>query len=137
MGSFAYRDMFMRLRGGGVGHHGTPFLDLRLKEDNHELGDEKKDGVTLVSRHEDNDSCLQEVQGDDFDEDSGTHEEHTTQRKPSNEEDEDEDRIEVEDESEDEAEDENENELEAKDDDDDEEVMNDDEILNEEGFAEL
>jgi hypothetical protein len=125
MGSFAYRDMFMRLRGGGVGHHGTPFLDLRLKEDNHELGDEKKDGVTLVSRHEDNDSCLQEVQGDDFDEDSGTHEEHTTQRKPSNEEDEDE------------AEDENENELEAKDDDDDEEVMDDDEILNEEGFAEL
>ena len=65
-------------------------------------------------------------------------EEHPTQRIPSNKGNEEhEDGIEVENESEDEAEDKSENELEAKDDDDDEEVMDDDEILNEEGYAEL
>jgi hypothetical protein len=96
----------------------------------------EQDEATLGGRHEDNSSYLQEVRGNDTDEDSETDEDDTTERIPNNEgEDKDEDGTEVEDESEDEAEDENENELEAKDD--DEEVMDDDEILNEEGFAEL
>jgi hypothetical protein len=133
--SFADRDMFMRFRGGGVGHLGTRHLDSRLKENNHDSVDAEQDEATLAGRHEDNSSYLQEGEGKDADEDSETDEEHTTKRIPSNEGDEeDEDGIEVEDESEDEAEDENENELEAKDDDDDEEVMDDDEILNEEGY---
>ena len=97
----------------------------------------EQDEATLAGRHEDNSSYLQEVRGSDTNEESETDEEDTTERIPNNEGDdeEDEDGTEVEDESEDEAEDENENELEAKDD--DEEVMDNDEILNEEGFAEL
>ena len=101
--------------------------------------DAEKDEVTLAGRHEDNSSYLQEVWGSDTDEDSETDEEHMT-KIPRNEGDkEDEDEIEDEDESEEEAEDKNENELEAEDDDDDEEVLDNNlnEILNEEGYAEL
>ena len=32
--------MFMRFRGGGVGHLGTRYLDSSLKVDNHESGDD-------------------------------------------------------------------------------------------------
>ncbi|KAI0269692.1 hypothetical protein BGY98DRAFT_937692 [Russula aff. rugulosa BPL654] len=100
-----------------------------LKGDNHDSVDTEQDEVTLA-----------EGKNKDANENSEIDEEHTTERIPSNkrdEEDEDLDGIKVEDESKNEAEDENENELEAKDYDNNKEVMEDNKILNEEGYAEL
>jgi hypothetical protein len=159
--------MFMRFR--GVGHLGTRYLDSRLKEpeDNHDPGDGEQDEATLAGRHEDNSSYPHDERGDGIEEDSGpgTHEECTSRREPSNEEDEnDKDGTEDEDEDKDKAEDEDDDENEDEDEDEDEdeggdadneqevlgniddgqdldgedeEAMDDDEILDEEGFAEL
>ncbi|KAF8500457.1 hypothetical protein F5888DRAFT_1801973 [Russula emetica] len=121
---FADRDMFIRFRGGGVGHLGTRYLDSRLKVDNHESADEQQDD-------EENNSYPHEEWGNGAEEESGTrHEEYTGRKEPSNEEDvEDEVEVEVEDtDSGNEHEDEQ---------DLDDEDMDDDEILDKEGFAEL
>jgi len=121
---FADRDMFIRFRGGGVGHLGTRYLDSRLKVDNHESADEQQDD-------EENNSYPHEEWGNGAEEESGTrHEEYTGRKEPSNEEDvEDEVEVEVEDtDSGNEHEDEQ---------DLDDEDMDDDEIHDKEGFAEL
>src|SRR5882757_3237108 len=39
--------MFMRFRGGGVGHLGTRYLTSRLKEDDHDPGNEQQDEATI------------------------------------------------------------------------------------------
>ncbi|KAF8495694.1 hypothetical protein F5888DRAFT_1804681 [Russula emetica] len=121
---FADRDMFIRFRGGGVGHLGTRYLDSRLKVDNHESADEQQDD-------EENNSYPHEEWGNGAEEESGTrHEEYTGRKEPSNEED-------VEDEVEFEVEDtDSGNEHEDEQDLDDED-MDDDEIHDKEGFAEL
>jgi hypothetical protein len=133
--------MFMRFRGGGVGHLGTRYLDSRLKEDNRELGDEQQDEVVFAGLYEDSNFYPHEEQTDGIEEDSGIHEEHTSRRELSNAEDE-----EVKDKDEDEDEDTDEdgeqevsgNVSDKHDlDGEDGEVMNDDEILDEEEFAEL
>ncbi|KAF8492425.1 hypothetical protein F5888DRAFT_1806853 [Russula emetica] len=68
---FADRDMFIRFRGGGVGHLGTRYLDSRLKVDNHESADEQQDD-------EENNSYPHEEWGNGAEEESGTrHEEYT------------------------------------------------------------
>ena len=41
--------MFMRFRGGGVGHLGTLYLDWGLKKNNHESGDEQQVKVTFAA----------------------------------------------------------------------------------------
>ena len=70
--------MFMRFRGGGVGHLGTRYLASRLKEDNHELVDEQQDEATAIAGlYQDSNSFLND---EDIEENSGMHEE------PSNEE---------------------------------------------------
>lgn len=48
--------MFMRFRGGAIGHLGTRNLDSRLKEDNHESGGEQQDKATFAGMHKDSDS---------------------------------------------------------------------------------
>jgi hypothetical protein len=40
--------MFMRFRGGGVGHIETRHLDLKLKGDSHKSGDEQQDEATIA-----------------------------------------------------------------------------------------
>jgi hypothetical protein len=139
--------MFMRFRGGGVGHLGTRSLDSRLKDN---PGDEEQDEVTLVGRHENDNSYPHDERGDGIEEGSGpeTHEECTTRRNPSNKEGRnDGDGSEVEDKDEDnhDAEDadegaDNEQVLLGNTDDgqdiEDEDAI-DDEILDEEGYAEL
>ena len=149
--SFVDHDMFMRFRGGGVGHIGTRHLDMRMKDDNNDSSHEQQDDLEeiIADLYEDSDSYLQEERGDGVEEDNGRHEEHISRRKPSNEETEDEDDKD-EDENESEDEDENESEDEEQevpgdmndeqdfdDDLEDDEIMGDDEILDEEGFAEL
>ena len=116
--------MFMRFRGGGVGHMGTRYLDSKLKDDNHDLDGERQEA------------------GSGAEEDLGTHEELTSQREPGNEEEDDEE--EEEDDDEDELEDEDEAEDEGTEHEDlrntDNEQDLDDEddgILDGEGFAEL
>jgi hypothetical protein len=133
--------MFMRFRGGGVGHIGTRYLDSRMKDDNNESSHEHQEDSEerIADLYEDSDSYPQEERGDGVED----NEEHISRRKPSNEETEDED---------DKGEDENENESEDgeqevpgnmndeqdfEDDLEDEEIMDDDEILDEEGYAEL
>ncbi len=109
--------MFMQFRGGGVGHIGTRFLDLRTMD------------------------YPQEIEGDGAEEDLGTHEEHG-EPEPSNredveEEDEDEDTENDEDEDADEEQEVSGNMNNEQDDLGDEEGMDNDEILDNEGFAEL
>lgn len=85
--------MFMRLRGGGVGHLGTLYLDSGLKKDRHESCDEQQVKVTFTAMHEDTNSYPHEEQDDSAEEDPRTCEEHTSRREHSNEEDkEDEDK---------------------------------------------
>ncbi|KAF8488597.1 hypothetical protein F5888DRAFT_1893304 [Russula emetica] len=86
---FADRDVFMRFRGGGVGHLGTHYLDSRLKRHNNESGYEEQHEATVDDMYEDSNSHPHEEWGNDIEEDSGTHEERTSWRKPINEEDED------------------------------------------------
>ncbi|KAF8496015.1 hypothetical protein F5888DRAFT_1907611 [Russula emetica] len=84
---FADRDVFMRFRGGGVGHLGTHYLDSRLKKHNHESGYEEQHEATVDDMFEDSNSHPHEEWGNGIEEDSGTHEERTSWRKPINEED--------------------------------------------------
>jgi hypothetical protein len=129
----------MRFRGGGVGHLGTRYLNSRLKGDNHDTGNEQQD------------EAIESVE-----EDLRVHEEHPASGRipePSTEEGEE---VEDEDADEDEdaEEDDDEGDLEDADadeeqrasgnasdeqdlDSEDEEGMDDDEILDEGGFAEL
>ena len=123
--------MFMQFRGGGVGHLGTRHVDSRLKGDNYKLGDEQQD----------NDSYLHEELGSGTQEDLEMHEEETGQRENTNEQDEDEDECEDEggdldmvNESDAKA---SGNTDDGKDTDDEDHEKNDNEILDEEGFAEL
>jgi hypothetical protein len=129
--------MFMRFRGGGVGHLGTRYLNPRLEADNHDLGGEQQDEVTLTSMQVDRDPNPDEEPGDGAMEDQGTYKEFTSRSEPRNEEDE-----------EDEDEDEGENEDGSDDTDSEHEVLmdtddeqdlddEDDGILDAEGFAEL
>jgi hypothetical protein len=135
--------MFMRFRGGGVGHIGTRYLDSRMKDDNNDSSHEQQEDSeeTIADMYEDSDSYPQEERGDGVEEDTGRHEEHISRREPSNEETEDEDdKDEDEDESEDEEQEVSGNMNDEQDFDDDledEEIMGDDGILDEEGFAEL
>ena len=115
--------MFMRFRGGGVGHIGTRYLDSKLKDDNRDLDGERQDA------------------GGGAEEDLGTYEEFTSRREPGNEEDED---NEEEDDHEDELEDEDEGEDEGSEPEalrnttNEQDLDNEDDgILDGEGFAEL
>lgn len=87
MNCFVDRDMFMRLRGGGVGHLGTRSRDSRLKGDSHEPSDEQRDEATFAVMHEESDSYLDDERGDRVEEDSGVHEERTGRREDIDEED--------------------------------------------------
>lgn len=144
--------MFMRFRGGGVGHIETRHLDLRLKED-------KQDEATIAGIQEDSDSYLDEEQGDRVEEDLGEPEERTGRIGAVNDEDQcededDEDQGEDEDDEDEDDDDQGEDDDEGEDehneqsvlvntrdeqdlDDEDEEAMDDDEILDQEGFATL
>jgi hypothetical protein len=113
--------MFMRYRGGGVGHLGTRNLDSRLKENNnHELDDEEQDEASeaiLVDGHEGESSYPHEERGnssEEDDEDEGRTEDESEGKGKGKGKDGDEDN-----------------------DDEDEEAADDDEILEEEGFAAL
>ena len=155
--------MFMRFRGGGVGHLGTRYLNSRLKENNHDWVDEEQEGATLASRDEDNNPYAHEEGGDGTEEDAGTREERTSLGKPSNEEDKEDNDDDGDGDDEEDNDDDDEEEEDNDDDDDDDEdtdneqealgnidggqdidgedeepeAVDDDEILDEEGFAEL
>jgi hypothetical protein len=150
--------MFMRYRGGGVGHLGTRDLDSRLKGDIHELACEEQDEVSEVIAGLSENGNSESFPARDRWEAPVTHEERASQREPSNDngkevetkgdsddEDEDEDNDEDEDgygDNEDEDEDEAQEVLgNASDeqdlDDEDEEAMNDADVLAREGFGEL
>jgi hypothetical protein len=118
--------MFMRFRGGGVGHIVTRYLDLRMKDDGKE--EQQIEGGDIM--YEDSDSDPQEEWGDSVEDEYGAHTSRSV-NEASNDEDQDEDQDEGEGEGQDEGEGEDEDE------DRDEEVMDDDDILDGEGFAEL
>ena len=106
--------MFMRFRGGGVGHVGTHYLDSRLKEDNQEPDDDHQDETALEEVDEDIDEDI------DMEEDDGAGVGEDSEQELSG----------------------NVNNDSGQDTDDsddleDKETMNDDEILSEAGFAEL
>jgi hypothetical protein len=148
--------MFMRFRGGGVGHLGTRHLDSRLKDNGHKSGDghqeEARDAEEISSHPHDSEKRRNGIQ-----EESESEEEGTGQREANNnapvEDEEDEDENENEGVDEDEDEDEDEDRLgdivdkgegtsrnmddDGQDEDEDEEAIDDDEILEEEGYAEL
>jgi hypothetical protein len=138
--------MFMRYRGGGIGHLGTRCLDSRLKEDNFQIVDGQQDGEMISSIHEDSDSYPHEGEGDSIDEDPGMNEERTSIREPHDKEDDhddaDADEEVLSDDTSD-GEDPDDEEKEAMnneqdlDNEDEEATANDDEILEEEGYAEL
>ena len=125
----------MRFRGGSVGHLGMCYLDTWLKEDIHTLNDEQEDNSELIISG-----------GNGIEEDTGTQEEHTHWQEPGDDSEEDDEEEDI-DHEEDERADEGTNEgvdeeMEesgniGNEQDKDEEVMNDYEILDEEGFAEL
>jgi hypothetical protein len=126
----------MRFRGGGVGHLGTRYLDSRLKQQDHELEDEETD----ADMYEDINSHVHEDWSDGVEEDPGIHEECTGRGEPIDKEDkEDQDQ-----DNEDQGKDEN-GEKDALGDMDDKQEfddkdecgLDDNEILDKEGFAEL
>ena len=149
--------MFMRFRGGGVGHIETRHLDLKLKGDSHKSGDEQQDEATIAGIQEDSDSYSDEerLRGDRVEEDLGVCEEHTGRREAIDDEgrddddqgeDQDDEDQDDDDQGEDEDEDGDENNEQSvlvnthdeQDlDDEGEEAMDDDEILDREGFAVL
>lgn len=84
--------MFMRFRGGGVGHRGTRHLNSRLKDQSdhsHVLGDEEQNEETLAGRNEGNSSYPYEEQEYGGENDSDLDEEHTSRRQLNNDEDRD------------------------------------------------
>src|SRR6267154_2038938 len=122
--------MFMRFRGGGIGHIGTCSIDSRMRDDNNRFDAKQQD---------ESDSYLQEEWDNSIEEESGAHVECTSHTEPGNE-DTDEEQDEEQDTDEEQVDDTsgstNDSDGEDLDDDlEDEEVMNDDEILDEEGFA--
>jgi len=124
--------MFMRFRGGGVGHLGTRYLNSRLNEDSHTVADEGGDSY-LHNLGE---------QGDGIEEDVGMHEERTSGREPCNEEGEEDDEEDMDadedaDEDIDEEQEVSGQDLENDSEGHDEEEILDEEILDEEGFAEF
>ena len=82
--------MFMRFQGGSVGHLGTCYLDPRLKEpkDNNDWADKELDEETGADIYEDRNSYVYEEQGNGTQEDLEMHEGHANQREPSNKDDE-------------------------------------------------
>ena len=144
--------MFMRFRGGGVGHIGTRYLDSRMRNNSDRSDAEQQDEEEMSGTHEDeSDSLPQEEWGDSIEEESRAHEERISHTEPGNEDtgkgqDEEEDTDKGQDEEEDTNKEQDEDMSGSTNDSDEEdldsdlvdkEVLNDNEILNEEGFAEL
>ena len=153
--------MFMRFRGGGVGHIGTRYLDSRMRNNSDRSDAEQQDEEGMSGTHEDeSDSLPQEEWGDSIEEESRAHEERISHTEPGNEDtgkgqDEEEDTDKGQDEEEDTDKEQDKEDTDKEQDKDmsestndsdeedldsdlvDEEVLNDNEILDEEGFAEL
>src|SRR6267154_1618936 len=110
----------MQFRGGGVSHIGTCYIDLRMRDDNNRFNAEQQD---------ESNSYLQEEWNNSIEEESGAHVECTSRTEPGNE---DTDKEQVNDTS---GSMNNSDGEDLNDDLEDEEVMNDDEILDKEGFA--
>lgn len=81
----------MRLRGGGVGHLGTHYLDSRLKDNNHKLCDRQQEEARIAGMYDDSNSHLHKEWGDGIEDKSEMDEERTSQTEVNHSEEDEED----------------------------------------------